>query len=413
LRREIISHLLRELPKSLRRALLPLEEKVADIVAEFQPQGDFFSSLAAFLSKKFWLEIPGNVWPENTLPPHLQPRLAVADAQGNAVLVTRNLEELKSLTQQTDVRSPAWDRAVAQWESFELRGWTCGDLPERLTVETLGGVPLYAYPGLALREGAVDVRLFREAAEAEALTPAALRALAETCLTKEIAWLKRELSALRPLGQVATPAPNKPRALPGNSFAGALNSWASQQNKPSPALWCTAPQLQLAAEEHLLAFCLRLSPLRPLAAHRFEEMLANTRQILPTLLHKLKTLCAEIFALREKIVMNAKTYEGWQNDLQRLLPGDFLAKTPHAQLGHVPRYLKAMLLRADRADLHAAKDREKAERLFPFENWQKNVPATEREEFRWMLEEYRVSIFAPELGTAQPVSEKRLLERMR
>ena len=71
-----------------------------------------------------------------------------------------------------------------------------------------------------------------------------------------------------------------------------------------------------------------------------------------------------------------------------------------------------MQVRAERATLNPAKDDEKAWLLEEFNGWQAIVPAAKTETFRWMLEEYRVQLFAQELGTAQPVSPKRLKEVM-
>jgi ATP-dependent helicase HrpA len=70
--------------------------------------------------------------------------------------------------------------------------------------------------------------------------------------------------------------------------------------------------------------------------------------------------------------------------------------------------LKAMLRRGERAYETPAKDAERARLLLPFRDWKLQVPEANYEAFRWMLEEFRVSVFAQELGTAQPVSAKRL-----
>ena len=74
----------------------------------------------------------------------------------------------------------------------------------------------------------------------------------------------------------------------------------------------------------------------------------------------------------------------------------------------MPRYLRAVAVRAERAALSPAKDAEKAAALVPFADWETHVPPVQREAFRWLLEEFRVSVFAQELGTAQPVSAQRL-----
>jgi ATP-dependent helicase HrpA len=95
-------------------------------------------------------------------------------------------------------------------------------------------------------------------------------------------------------------------------------------------------------------------------------------------------------------------------DAARLVPPDFLAHTPHRQLRHLVRYLKAILVRAERAAHQPARDAEKARLLQPYAHWEKSVALDKWDDFRWLLEEYRVSIFAQELGTAVPVSPKRL-----
>jgi ATP-dependent helicase HrpA len=103
--------------------------------------------------------------------------------------------------------------------------------------------------------------------------------------------------------------------------------------------------------------------------------------------------------------------------LESLLGRRFLERTPFEQLEHFPRYLKAMSIRAERASLQPAKDQERERRLAPYHQalvqleGQREVSAdfqAQRERFRWMLEEFRVSIFAQELGTAYPVSPPRL-----
>ena len=104
-----------------------------------------------------------------------------------------------------------------------------------------------------------------------------------------------------------------------------------------------------------------------------------------------------------------------QSQLTRLVSKRFIADTPAAQLAHLPRYLKAMQLRVDklRADPH--RDAQRMVELRPLEQaWsrlaaqRKGASDARLEEFRWLLEELRVSLFAQELRTPQPVSAKRL-----
>jgi ATP-dependent helicase HrpA len=109
------------------------------------------------------------------------------------------------------------------------------------------------------------------------------------------------------------------------------------------------------------------------------------------------------------------------NELAELMPARFLEQISFARLTHLPRYLKALLIRAERAALNPAKDQERAKQLAPYASVLKRfhfggAPSRQllalMDEFRWMVEEYKVSLFAQELGTAAPVSPKRLDQQL-
>jgi ATP-dependent helicase HrpA len=116
----------------------------------------------------------------------------------------------------------------------------------------------------------------------------------------------------------------------------------------------------------------------------------------------------QVDALRETLRNFPKRYRGMEADVERLAPANLPEHTPYAQFQHLPRYLKAVQIRAERAALKPAKDAEKAAQLLAFQDWPKRVLPERREAFRWLLEEFRVSLFAQELGTAESVSATRL-----
>jgi ATP-dependent helicase HrpA len=100
-----------------------------------------------------------------------------------------------------------------------------------------------------------------------------------------------------------------------------------------------------------------------------------------------------------------------------LLPKDFIVATPFERLQHFPRYLKAAILRIDKLRADPGRDERQARELArlakPFERERAarakgGVHDLQLEEFRWMLEELRVALFAQELKTPVPVSVKRL-----
>jgi ATP-dependent helicase HrpA len=137
-------------------------------------------------------------------------------------------------------------------------------------------------------------------------------------------------------------------------------------------------------------------------------MTEQARRGLPSLAGRVRELTKTINALIAQLRSTERRYGALEEDLARLVPPDFLKHTPHERLEHLPRYLKAMLQRGERAWLSPVKDAERARLLVPFRDWKSQVPEANYEAFRWLLEEYRVSVFAQELGTAQPVSAKRL-----
>lgn len=101
--------------------------------------------------------------------------------------------------------------------------------------------------------------------------------------------------------------------------------------------------------------------------------------------------------------------------LQRLMPKRFIVQTPYTQLQHFPRYLKAITLRLDKLKGDPARDAQRLTELRPLDQRYtrrlaelKGVLDARTDEFRWLLEELRVSLFAQELRTPQPVSIKRL-----
>jgi ATP-dependent helicase HrpA len=394
-REELANVMLRALPKVIRRQLMPIDPKAREIAAAFDPgRHDFLTALADFITRRYRIHVRAEDWPPQSLPAHLQPRVEVLDPKNNSVIAaSRDLDAIRSSVQKQDVRSDAWEKLLPRVERFALRSWSFGDLPETILVEELNGTPILGYLGLVLREGEIDVRLFRTQAEAARGTPAAIRMLAENTLAKDLAWLPKELRS------ISAPA-SKPQQPA--SFQAALSQLAT------PAASAPASNLSAQAHEHILAHMLRLQPVFPLTEKRFFKLCETVRRDLPAVTHRVKTLFTQIHDQRAKLLTLTKRYPGLEQDLARLIPADLLATTPHDQLQHLTRYLKAIQVRNERWLANPAKDAEKNLFITDFDGWPSHVPKSQHETFRWMMEEYRVQVFAQELGTAQPVSVKRL-----
>lgn len=408
MREEIIGTLIRALPRRLRRDLQPLDPKISCTVAEFSPSGqNFLSSLASFLTQRFKIQIQAADWPADSLPPYLRPRVEVLTQKRKSLAISRDLKDIRAVVkeQAKPVISQAWDQAAKQWEKPAIHEWSFGDLPKEVTIEQLGSVTLKGYPGLFLDKHGVHVKLFKTEAEVAQTSPPAIRYLGRKALSKDLVWIEKELKHL-----AATPKKTKPQSFmdalqdAGNKLK--LDPKAAQNPLSSDA------ELQHDACENLIQHFCQLQPLHPLSLARYQKMLETARKELPMAAQRLKVFVKQVIELYEKIQNSTVSYPGMREDLNRLAPNHFLQKTPFHALQHLPRYLKAILIRAERAHVNPAKDDEKAYLIEDFDHWEDHVPAAHFETFRWMFEEYRVQIFAQELGTAQPVSAKRLEKLM-
>ncbi len=399
LREEQINLLLRALPKAIRRPLMPLAERAAEVAREFDPgRGEFLTALAEYLTRRYRIHIRRSDWPEQTLPAHLCPRVEVVDRSARSLAVGRDLEVIQQQIEKQDHRTGGWHKAARQWERSGLTDWTFGDLPESVFVEEVGGASLVAYPGIEAAGESVNVRLYRKAVEAHAATRNGIRKLVELGMARDLVGLRKELiHVARRLH-----APKRGAA----SFHGSLQQLGAQLQKME--MEQSPESFQEAAMERLLDHAFVWEPAHPLQKERFELFLENGRRALPGLVYQMGESARKILELRETLLALPKRYPGMDVDIARLVPPDFPAQTPFARLAHLPRYLKAIQVRAERAQHKPAKDAEKAAQLLPFEGWRKRVPLETREAFRWLLEEFRVSLFAQELGTLESVSAQKL-----
>jgi ATP-dependent helicase HrpA len=425
LREAQISELLRALPKAIRRELMPFPPKVAEIARDLQPAGESLKrDLALFIRRRYGVEIPPDSWAADAIPPHLRPRIEVVDHNQKTMGASRDLNQLRRRLEQVKAEpkgeDPAWARFALKWEQFGLTAWTFGDLPERITVSETGEVPLYAWPGIQEEgEHHVSLRLFRSQESARRASLGGCRRLVSLALQKDLAWLHKDLRAL-------------------SRFA------------PLTAGWLTAEELAEAAYVNLTRHLLPSEPFPALTLAAFKAAVEQARGLLPGLSAQMTDRLGVILKLRQDILLRGKVAapapvnkprvmsdfkqlgavpaagaapvtNRWVTELNQLMPTNFLQTTAYAQFPQLPRYLKALLTRMERAALNPVKDQERARQLAPYaEALQKftahppSAPEARRslEEFRWMVEEYKVSLFAQELGTAFPISAQRLEQQL-
>jgi ATP-dependent helicase HrpA len=424
-----IELLLKALPKEQRRGLIPLAEtaqrtaRQLALAAGRSPRPALAEALAEVLTERLGVRIDPRFFSDKPLPDHLRVRVEVVDARGEVLAAGRELAGLKQQlgTKQREASRQvarddrgAWDAARAKWETMPASEWKFGDLPEKVVVAEHAGVPVFAHPGLQALEAGVAVRLFATADEARGATRGGLRRLAESALRYELGWLEKDLRDLRAVGMLAATLTNV-EALQQDAFE-SIKRWVTDPARVA----ASAPR----AEESLPAGA------QGCIAEAFAAAITRAKADLRGLVPRLGDWLKEILTLRLTLQTHKTPYPGMENDLGTLLPPDFLRRTPFAWVPHLPRYLKGMLARADRWKRDPAKDAARARELQPFV---RAVAALHErrlspgpgpaggsllqsealESFRWLVEEFRVSLFAQELGTAEPVSAVRLERALR
>ena len=383
---EKVEALLRGLPGRKRKRLVPIPETARAIVDELEPSSaSLTGALAEYIARRHGIEIDPSEWSVESVPDHLKMRVLLTDEDGSAMLSTRNPERIRAeiADRTVAVESESWRKALERWERYDLRDWSIGDLPDRIEIGLSGTAPTYAWPGLQADVDVVDLRLFRDRYEAHRETRRGLARLLERRMSDEMAWLRRDLA-----------------------FLGDLPALADHVGGPEA--------LQDAAYDHLLAALFNREPLYPLAARRFEDDVEVARGLLKKLPGWFEQQMRALELVIGGDLLSTDAYPDMEDDLQRLFPPDFLQSTPAVELPNLVRYLKAMKTRSRRAREDRTKDLKKAELVKPFDTALKAISGRNDanpallNEFRWMLEEYRVSVFAQELGTARTVSPKRL-----
>ncbi len=391
---EKITCLLRSLPKPLRKELLPIPERAREIAARLRPtQPSFLACLEAFLQAEYRLQVRRGDWDLDELPEHLRLRVEITGTDAKALAAGRDLPALVRQLEHHDTPAElaAWSRAVAAWEQPGLVAWTFGDLPLRVQVTEVGGLPMWGYPGLQVQPDSVDVRLFKQADEARLANRQGVAWLAARALAEPMAWVERQLQDLARYQLLA-------RSL------------------------MPAAALRQASLAHLQAHLFGRQEVYPLEQARFTALVDQAREEVRGLVPRFIDQLGRLLQLRHELLVYPQPYPQLRADLERLAPVDFLSRVPWERLPDLTRYLQAMLRRAERARLQPRKDEQMAARVQPFQAHcarlaaESLLPWSPRaaliDELRWWVEEFRVSVFAQELGTAVPVSEKRLQRKL-
>ena len=390
--REKISRLAKSLPQKLRHQLGPLPELI-DALLTANPSGDvpLPQAMARHARRELSLAVPLDAFRLETLPAHLSMNFRVVDDHGRQLAIGRNLAQLRAELGDAAGEQFA-ELAQAESPSERVREWSFGDLEEVAEIRR-GSQTLIGYTGLVDHGDAVSLEVFDSADRAREAHRAGLRRLFMLELKEQARSIEKSLPGMQAM------------ALQFAVFGGGdeLRS-----------------QLLAAAFDRA---CMQdpLPRTRSGFVRRCDEARSRVGLLAQEIARLVGAILTEHGMLQKKLQQMSKAFPAPCRDVQecvgRLLSSGFIERTPYDRLQHFPRYLKAAALRLEKVRSDPQRDARLAAELAPLlAQWQREQlkqarsgqPDSRLEQFRWLLEELRVQLFAQELKTPVPVSVKRL-----
>jgi ATP-dependent helicase HrpA len=401
--RDKLMFLLKSLPKTQRRHFIPVPKYVDDCIRNMTPEsGALLPALSEQLRKLTGINIALSDWNSADLPLYLQMNFRLIDEQGKLLAESRDLEALK---QTWAKQAAASFRQIpdSDYEQQNLKSWSFGDLPQQITLQQ-NGLEMTAYPALVDKGDSVDLTLMDTLAQAQMQTKKGLRRLFMLAQADAIKYLRKHLPNIKQMGLHYVNVP----AAPFANIESDINKSPSEQLKTD--------LIHIAFDR---CFLMKQSDIE--SQQVFEQRLKDKTSDLINIATELAQQVAKPLAeyhviakrLSAKMPLTAiKAVNDIREQLNHLLYQGFVHNTNDDALKRLPAYFQAIGQRLDKLLSDPMRDKQWMSDIAPhWQHYLNNVNQRTTAEFvlyRWMLEEYRISLFAQGIKTAYPISAKRL-----
>ena len=386
-RLELVTTLIKGLPKSERRPLVPAPTSAARALAEMDSSRDFWPELARALSRIAGQPVTEGLLRAVVLPDHLRFNVRVVGDDGRVLAQGRDSGQLKLALR--GERQMALRESTRDLTRKGLRRWEVGRLASSVEVER-GGARMAVYPALADEGESVALVALEDAAEAEATHRAGLRRLLAIALAETLKPVRKALAHDRELALLMQPV------------------------GPLTAL------IDDACDRAVLSGCLPIDLPLPRDEAAFELARERGRSELyakgVAIGARAKASLAAAQAVRSALAAlpagaDAASAADCRASLAWLLPSRFVATSPDPWFDELPRLLAGLRARVQR--LSEGRNPAGQRELLA---WRGRVDRLENrtlaEDLQWLLAEYTVSLFAQQLGTSVPVSAQRLEHKL-
>ena len=385
---EKIAQLIKTLPQKIRRHLVPVPEFSASFCRDVKTSNNpLLPALIRYMREQKQIDVPFDAFRLEQLPAHLLMNFRVLDEHGRQLGMSRNFSQLYS--ELAPRAAPAIaavtvDKNEAVSEQ-RYTSWSMGTFTETREVER-AGQKVTLYNALVDETDAVALRAFDTREAALAAHRAGLRRLFMLALKDQVKYLEKNLPDAQRIGMLYMPFGTQP-----NQQILAMAFDRACLNDPLPADETAFIARAREAKNRLMLIAQEIARLVVIVLNEHHAV----QKVLP------------------QIKAHAQANADIRVQLEWLMRRDFIAATPYERLQHVPRYLKAINLRMEKLKANPARDAKVLTELQlllqALQKFQKSGVQDHRiEEFAWLLQELRVSLFAQELKTPVIVSVKRL-----
>jgi ATP-dependent RNA helicase HrpA len=392
--KEKVETIVRGLPKDYRRILPPSSALATKSIEDLEfAKGSLIDQLRACILKATTVDVPREALAQVPVPPYLLMRFEVIGEDGRVMAAGRDLSAIKA-----QLRQELKSGLLSSEKTYTREGikhWDFGDLPERVEMDRFG-VAFAAFPGIVDQKTSVSLKLFDTFDAAQAATRAGSRRLfmfeaadALKSYTGYLPGLERMALQYATLGSAQQLRALVQELIADRAFIG--------------------DQLPVRSEKE---FAFRVNVGLGRLAPAVEEVVSLAATILAGLQQ------VQFALAQAKAPALAAGVNDVRDQLGALTPPDFLVSTPYPWLRHYPRYFQAILLRLQKmSGPGMTRDAKNTAEITPLWRGYQELEKRKKElglseariiEYRWMVEEMRVSLFAQELRTAVPVSVKRI-----
>ncbi|OFB36795.1 ATP-dependent RNA helicase HrpA [Mycolicibacterium sp. (ex Dasyatis americana)] len=393
LREELVTALIKSLPKDLRRNFVPAPDTARAILGDIDASaGSLLDEVQRELRRRSGILVPIEAFDLSKVPDHLRMTFAVESADGKEVARGKDIDALREQLA-VPVAQAVAEALGGELERRGLRAWPddLDELPR--TVENVsGGHTVRGYPAFVDTGKAVDIKVFANPADQAAAMRPGLRRLLRQAVPSPVKAIERGLSTRTRLAL---------NANPDGTLAALLDDCADAAADvlvPKPA-WTKTAFTEVVARAGK-----ELGPTTQAAVSRVEKVLAAAHEVQ--------------VALPENPSPNqADAIADIRSQLDRLLPKGFVTTTGVARLNDLARYVTAILRRLERLPQALVADRDRMSRVHAVEDAYDDLvralspgraAAADIRDIAWQIEELRVSLWAQQLGTPRPVSEQRI-----